>query len=225
MKRILCLTLLAVASGAIAADAPADSTAAPAEAGRITFYGLGYRDTPDFQVAGFTADFGPVAFADHDGLDLELSAPIEVYRYKGEDRIRFAADPLIGIGVMLPFIAVSELIPSSEPYVVPFAIALLPAWLPLVHPTLVLKPVSFAGLTLGWDSAYIFHAEDKGVTFEPRLGVRLEPSGSLRLEGGVEHGSFWNWRHANESLGWGWYARASLSTDLVGGAAPPPSGD
>lgn len=126
---------------------------------------------------------------------------------------------------MLPFVAILQPAPSWEPYVIPVAAALIPVWLPLIHPTLVLKPVPFAGLTLGWDSAYIFQAEDKGVTFEPRLGLRLEPIGALRLEGGIDHGSFWNWRHANESFGWGWYARASLSTDLVGGATPPPSGD
>lgn len=75
MKRILCMALLIAASSAMAASVPADSTAAPADPGRITFYGLGYRDTPDFQIAGLTTDFGPVAFADREWLDLELCAP------------------------------------------------------------------------------------------------------------------------------------------------------
>lgn len=216
--------LLAVAATALAA-APADSASTAEAPAHIEFYGLGYRGQTDCRTAMLVPEFRPVAFRDRAWLDLELAGPFEVYRWRGEDRLRFAPDPLIAVGSMLPYVFAAVLHPPSEPYVRPLAYAMLPAWLPLVHPTLVLRPAPSVGVALGWDAAYVFAGDDRGVVIEPRLGLRLDSARRFRLEGGINHGSFWNWRRADESFGWGWYVRASLSTDIVGGAELPPSYD
>ncbi len=228
IRMVSCLTSLVILCGVAAAAlaaAPGDATSTAAAPTRIEYYGLGYRGQSDFRTLMLVPEFRPFAFRDRAWLDLEFAGPFEVYRRRGEDRLRFAPDPLIAVGSMLPYVLAAGLYPASEPYVRPFAYAMLPAWLPFVHPTLVVRPAPAVGLVLGWDAAYVFAGDDRGVVFEPRLGLRLDGARRFRLEGGINHGGFWNWRRANEGFGWGWYVRASLSTDIVGGAELPPSYD
>ncbi|MBU0741654.1 hypothetical protein KKG45_10620 [bacterium] len=185
---------------------------------RISHYGVSYGRHGDLDLVGLDVVVRTNAFADHDWLALDLSAPLEVYRFKDDGKVRFAADYLVGLGVMLPLMATSVLCRSCDCVVKPLALALLPAWAPLVHPALTAAPVGGVGVAVGYDAAYVFQAEDKGVAFNPYVGLRLEPARAFRIEGGVNHQNFWNWQRSSETFGWGWFTRAAVSTDVIGGA-------
>jgi hypothetical protein len=193
---------------------------AAGEAPKISHYGASFGRHDDLTLAGLDIVVRTEAFAGTGWLALDLSAPLEVYHFRDDGGIDLAADWGIGLGVMMPLVGVGLYCESCEPVARTIGLALLPLWLPLVHPALIAEPADGVGLALGYDAAYVFQSEDKGVICNPYLGLRVEPFDAVRLEGGINHQNFWNWERGSESFGWGWYVRLALSTDLVGGAEP-----
>jgi hypothetical protein len=200
------------------AEAPADSTRA---FDWITHHGVAWSQTSDLDVVSFFA----VTSTDSSRrrpfrLDLGIHL-LEAYRFGDDDRVDLAADPLVMVGTVLPFVAVSMFCESCEPWAAGLVLAVVPTWLPVIRPTGVWQPVRWAGLGVGYDSEYVFLSEDKGVTFRPFAGVQVDLGKYGRVESGVQQNLFWNWRRASEDLGTGWFVRVSLGTGWTGGGELP----
>jgi len=216
VTRALCAAAAIVAAASPAAAAPATT---------ISHYGGWFAQGDGWEAAGLMATVRTPVFPATSRLALDLSAPLEFYRRRGEDRFQAAADYAVLFGVVLPPMLVSGFCPTCRPAAKAAVLALSPLLLPVVHPVLVATPVRGVSAVAGYDAMYRLHRHDEGILFSPFLGLRFEAERRWRLEGGIDRQLLWNWRRADRSFGGGWFVRVGLSTDWVGGAEASPSYD
>lgn len=203
------------------AQAPADSTHWFTPYTQFTHHGLAWSKADDLEVVSLFSVVSNDPRRERP-FRLDLASPfVEVFCWEGRDRLDFAADPVVFLATATPLVAVSQFCSSCEPTVAVLAVALIPVWLPLLRPTGVWQPLPWAGLGVGYDSEYVFLAEDKGVTFRPFAGVQLDPGKYARLESGVQQSWMWSWKRDSRDLGPGAFVRLSVGTDWIGGGLLP----
>ena len=212
--------LLVLAATGAHAGAAADSSASGTGFDALRL-GAGYATAGDLDLASLSISGIDVGLGGPSWLGLDLAVPVEAFVYRDRRRVDMAGDLLVAAGVILPLALVVESRPSCEGGVKVAAVALSPLLLPVVRPTLAVRPVRGVALTFGYDAAYAFTSDTKGIFFTPGAGLRLDPVSAVRLEGGVTRGFFWDWQRADDTMGWGWYARVSLRASLFGTVKPP----